>query len=606
MDDVGMAQLESQTKKKYASLGALVNARDGETLFRVWAPNAGRLDVVFNDRALAMKRDDDGYFEAAAPAPAGTTYRIRLDGGDAFPDPASRFQPDGVHGPSEVVDPAAYPWSDAAWSGIPQDDLVFYELHVGTFSPEGTFDGVRQRLAYLQDLGVTAIELMPVADFPGRWNWGYDHAALYAPSRAYGRPNELRRLVDEAHNLGMAVFLDVIYNHLGPDGAYVAAFAPMFTEKHHTPWGNAINLDDVHSEGVRSFFIDNALHWLREYHIDGLRLDATHAIVDDSDAHFLKELTQAVETIDIGPRRYLIAEDSRNLNHIIRSTADGGYGLDGVWTDDFHHQIRHLTAGDSDGYYVDFVGMAAPELATTIESGWFYQGQPSRHTGKPRGTDASSIRPDQCVVCIQNHDQVGNRPRGDRIHHEIPLPVYRAASALLLFVPELPLLFMGQEWAASTPFQFFTDHEPELGRLVTEGRKKEFEGFSGFRGEVPDPQDPSTFSRSRLNWAEQNEEVHGGMLNLYRELLYERKRLSSPANAEAIGPDALRVRRGDRVLLVAFAGGATFTTSGGRVVLYTEEKRFGGDGEAPALAREGGEQRVHLRSAGAVLLDASA
>ncbi len=587
----------------YVRLGALV--REGETLFRVWSPEAERLDVVFADRAVEMRQVGGGYFEAVDNARAGTRYRIRRDGGDAFPDPASRFQPEGVHSPSEVVDPRAYVWKDGRWSGIPQEELVFYELHVGTFSPEGTFDGVRTRLSYLKDLGVTAVELMPVADFPGRWNWGYDHAALYAPSRAYGRPDDLRRLVDEAHAMEMAIFFDVIYNHLGPDGAYLAAFAPMFTDRHQTPWGNAINLDDVHSEGVRGLFIDNALHWLSEYHVDGLRLDATHAIVDDSEVHFLQELAEAVAGIDEGPRRFLIAEDSRNLNHIIRPRNDGGYGIDGVWTDDFHHQVRHITAGDSEGYYADFVDMNTQELASTVEKGWFYEGQPSRYTGKPRGTDASVIRPDQCVVCIQNHDQVGNRPQGKRLHHEIPIPLYRAASALLLFAPELPLLFMGQEWATSSPFQFFTDHNEELGRLVTEGRKKEFEGFSGFKGDVPDPQDPSTFDRSRLNWDEIDEEQHRGTLNLYRDLLAERKKLSRPARAVARGPRGLEVRRGDHLLLVAFGEGIVFSTPACRIVLHTEEEKYGGDGRAPLLSREDGEQHLRFSRAGAAILDVS-
>lgn len=588
----------------YEHMGALV--RGHETVFRVFSPEAERLDVAFADRMVRMDRNERGYFEAVAEAPAGTKYRIRLDGGDAFPDPASRFQPDGVHGPSEVVDPSSYLWNDEAWSGIGQDDLIFYELHVGTFSPEGTFEGVRQRLPYLKDLGITAIELMPVADFPGRWNWGYDHAALYAPSRIYGRPDDLRRLIDEAHAMGMAVFLDVIYNHLGPDGAYVAAFAPMFTDKHHTPWGNAINLDDEHSEGVRGFFIDNARHWLSEYHVDGLRLDATHALVDDSEVHFLKELAIAVGAIAEGPRRFLIAEDSRNLNHIIRSRKDGGYGIDGVWTDDFHHQVRHMTAGDSEGYYADFVGMGAKELSATIEKGWFYEGQVSEHTGKRRGSDASVIRPDQCVVCIQNHDQVGNRPRGNRLHHEISLPVFRAATALLLFAPELPLIFMGQEWAASTPFQFFTDHDDELGRLVTEGRKKEFERFSGFQGEVPDPQDPYTFERSRLNWGELNEEEHNGTFNLYRDLLTIRKIVSGAAEALPQGVSGLEVRRGSYVLLVSLGEDAVFPTPPrSSIVLHTEERRYAGDCAAPRRTEEGGVQRIHFSRAGAVLFDTS-
>ncbi|MEX2402210.1 MAG: alpha-amylase family glycosyl hydrolase, partial [Rhodothermales bacterium] len=339
-----------------ARLGALVE--DDGTRFRVWSPSASSLTVVLESgERLEMTPRSDDIFEAFSPgATTGVRYRIELDGDEAFPDPASRYQPDGVHGASSIVDPSAYAWSDGQWEGASREDLVFYEIHTGTFTPEGTFEGIRSRLPYLRDLGVTALELMPVADFPGRWNWGYDHAALYAPSRAYGTPDELRRLVDEAHEMGLAVFLDVIYNHLGPDGAYVAAFAPMFTDRHETPWGQAVNLDDQYSAGVRGLFIDNALSWLLEYHVDGLRLDATHALVDESEVHFLEELQETVERIGAGPERLLIAEDHRNENRIVRPRAEGGYGLAAVWADDFHHQIRNLTAGDEDGYYVDYAG----------------------------------------------------------------------------------------------------------------------------------------------------------------------------------------------------------------------------------------------------------
>lgn len=557
----------------YRKLGALL--RGEETLFRVWAPRLEQLEVVLPEETIPMQRTAGGYFEALGRAPAGTRYRLKVDGDQMFPDPASRYQPDGVHGPSEVVDPADYEWRSTDYVGIPQQDLVFYEAHTGTFTPEGTFDGIRSRLPHLRDLGVTALELMPVADFPGRWGWGYDHAALYAPSRVYGRPEDLRGLVDEAHQHGLAVFLDVIYNHLGPDGAYVAAFAPMFTDKHSTPWGPAINLDDEHSEGVRSFFIDNAIHWLTEYRFDGLRLDATHALVDDSDVHFLEELAVAVEGIGEGPPRLLIAEDSRNVNTLIRSRADGGYGLHGMWTDDFHHLVRHITTGESDGYFADFASLGLDALARTVERGWYYEGQRAPRTGKPRGTDASVVRPEQCVICIQNHDQIGNRPQGDRLNHAIPSPLYRAVSCLLLFAPELPLLFMGQEWASTSPFQFFTDHNEELGRLVTEGRKKEFEDFLGFGEDVPDPQHPAAFERSRLLWDELDVEPHRGMLELYRDLLKLRKALMGPAYAEAPNRDALVVTRGEHTLYLAFQTDVSIPLpKEADIVLNTEDSRY--------------------------------
>ncbi|MDX1529982.1 MAG: malto-oligosyltrehalose trehalohydrolase [Rhodothermales bacterium] len=579
-----------------SDFGALPH--DGGTRFRLWSPHAGRVDLVLDGQAepVPMERSEGGLFEVTRPGVGpGARYRYRLDG-DAFPDPASRFQPEGVHGPSQVVDPGAFAWSDAGWEPPTQRDLVFYELHVGTFTPEGTFDAAAERLAYLRDLGVTAVELMPVADFPGRWNWGYDPAALYAPSRAYGRPDDFRRLVDEAHRLGLAVFLDVIYNHLGPDGAYAAAFMPMFTEKHHTPWGAAVNLDDAHSEGVRAFLLDNALHWLREYHLDGLRLDATHALVDDSPVHFLQELSEAVDAL--APDRYLIAEDHRNLNRLVRPRPEG-YGLDGVWADDLHHQVRNLTAGDTAGYYASFADTTAADLAETLRRGWFYDGRPDRATGEPRGTSADRVRPEQCVVCIQNHDQVGNRPLGDRLSDDVPPAAFRAATAVLLFAPELPLLFMGQEWAASAPFQFFTDHNDELGPSVTAGRKEEFKDFAGFRGEVPDPQDPATFQRSKLDWTEIQRPEHAAVLALYRRLLALRRDLPhDDVEAEPRGAHALTLQRGPYRLLVAFDAAEVPVPDGAEVLLHTEEPAYTQHPRPP----EFDDDCVRFRRAGAVVV----
>lgn len=568
----------------YPALGAL--PYDGGIRFRVWTPKVARVTLVLepSGEAVAMQPAGDALFTCDVPdLKAGSYYRYRLDHALLFPDPASRFQPEGVHGPSMVVDPTRYRWHDDGWRGIDRKDLVFYELHVGTFSPEGTFRGVLERLPYLKDLGITAIELMPIADFAGRWNWGYDPAALYAPSRAYGTPDELRALVDAAHQTGMAVFLDVVYNHLGPDGAYVAAFMPMFTDRHHTPWGQAINLDDEHAEGIRRFFIDNALHWLSEYHFDGLRLDATHALVDDSETHFLVELAEAVEALP-GPRRYLIAEDHRNLNTLILPRDRQGYGLDGVWVDDFHHQIRHITAGDREGYYADFAGMTAADVVTTLRQGWYYTGQRSPGWGRPRGTDPSEIELDQCVFCIQNHDQIGNRPSGNRLSDDIPIAVFRAASALLLFAPELPLVFMGQEWAASSPFQFFTDHNETLGRAITKGRKEEFQHFAGFQGEVPDPQDPATFERSRLDWSELDRQPYAGVLELYRTLLALRPGLPGTFDVEAHGDTSLIARRGAYHLLVSLAGDAHLPLPEGASILWhTEAAPFTEEGRAPVV-----------------------
>ncbi|MFB6274287.1 MAG: alpha-amylase family glycosyl hydrolase, partial [Salinibacter sp.] len=487
-----------------------------QTTFRVWAPNTDQVTLELGNAALPLHATDEGVFERTTDAaPPGTRYRYRLDDESPFPDPASRYQPEGVHGPSEVIDPTAYTWGDADWDGVARKDLVIYELHVGAFTGAGSFDAVQEQLAYLKDLGVTAIELMPVHDFPGDRNWGYDPAAWFAPSRTYGRPEALRRLVDAAHRTGLAVLLDVIYNHLGPDGAYANAFGPFLTDKYETPWGPAINLDDEGSAGVRRFFVDNVLHWLREYHVDGLRLDATHALHDES-----------------------------------------GYGLDAVWSDDLHHQLRVLTAGDREGYYRDYQGTTTDDIATTIRDGWFFRGERSEHLDAPRGTDPDPVDRTQCVVFIQNHDQVGNRPTGNRLTDDVSPATYRALSVLICVVPEVPLLFMGQEWAASTPFQFFTDHNDELGPSVTEGRKEEFEDFSGFEGEVPDPQDPATFERSVLDWDEPRRPPHDGVLALYHDLLVLRPRLGDEMHVEAPSDTTLRVERPPAHIAVNLTGAA--------------------------------------------------
>lgn len=502
----------------------------GGVHFRVWAPTRRSVEVVTDTPGRQsvvhpLNSAADGTFCGIVEnLCAGNRYRYRLDGGELYPDPASRFQPEGVHGPSAVVDPKRFCWSDAGWRGVGLDELVVYELHVGTFTPAGTFAGVTQQLPYLRALGVTGIELMPVADFPGTRSWGYDGVALFAPARCYGSPDDLRRLVDTAHRTGLAVILDVVYNHLGPDGAYLGMFSPYyFSRRHRTPWGAAINLDARHSEMVRAFFIENALHWVHEYHFDGLRLDATHALFDDSSRHFLAELAKRVRASVRGRPVLVIAEDHRNLARLVGPEADGGWGLDAVWADDFHHQIRRGLAGDRDGYYRDFTG-SLPDLATTLRQGWFYCGQQSPHFGAPRGTDPTGLSPRRFVICLDNHDQVGNRAFGERLNHQIGLAAYRAATVLLLCAPHTPLLFMGQEWAASTPFQFFTDHNPELGKLVTAGRRREFKDFAAFadpqvRERIPDPQDSATFTRSRLDWSEPDQDPHASILRLYRALL---------------------------------------------------------------------------------------
>ncbi|MBI4479756.1 MAG: malto-oligosyltrehalose trehalohydrolase [Acidobacteria bacterium] len=512
------------------SLGAW--REDGVTHFRVWAPYAKELEVVWETSprrrsAFPLQKSADGFFQGSfAEAGPGTRYRYRIDGQGPFPDPASRYQPQGVHGPSQVVDAAEFPWTDDAWTGISLDDLALYEMHVGTFTPAGTFAAAAERLPSLRDLGVTAVELMPVADFPGNRNWGYDGVALFAPARCYGTPDDLRQLVDMAHRLGLAVHLDVVYNHLGPDGAYHGIFSPYyFSQEHKSSWGAAINFDGPHSAQVRNFFIENSLHWIHEYHMDGLRLDATHAIVDESPQHFLAQLSMAVRESLRGSRRQVlvIAEDVRNLAGMVKPEAEDGWGLDAVWSDDFHHQMLRCLAGDRDGYFEDFEGTLA-DITVTAREGWYYRGQLARYFGKPRGTNPEGISPRRFVFFLQNHDQVGNRALGDRLHRQIDLAAYRAATALLLLLPQTPLLFMGQEWAASTPFQYFTDHYPELGKLVTEGRRNEFSRFAAFaepptREGIPDPQDLKTFLASQILWEERESGRHASTLRFYQKLL---------------------------------------------------------------------------------------
>jgi maltooligosyltrehalose trehalohydrolase len=534
---------------------------DRGTRFRVWAtaPRDLRLHVSCSSGTHVHQpvRSTAGIWEIDVPGVgAGARYAYSLDGGDLRPDPASRFQPDGVHAWSEVIDPRRFDWTDQAWRGLEPATVVIYELHVGTFGGRGTFNDVIARLDYLHSIGVTAIELMPLADFPGRRNWGYDGVAIFAPSRAYGRPDDLRRLVDRAHHAGLGVIIDVVYNHLGPEGAYLPLFSPEFlTSKHATPWGDAVNLDDTGCENVRRLLLENALHWVHEYHVDGLRLDATHALIDTSDRPFVAELTRLVHGART-PRPLVFAEDHRNLAEMVLEPERGGWDVDGVWADDLHHVIRSALAGDTHGYYVDYAG-TAHELADTLRRGWLFVGQHSRHQQAARGTDPSEVEMRRSVICVQNHDQVGNRALGDRLHHGIDNASWRAAVVILLVAPMTPLLFMGQEWAASTPFLFFTDFEPELGRRVVEGRRREFRDFPGFSsaaaaGRIPDPQADETFETSRLRWSELAAPRHSTSLELHRALLSLRARHPAlqasrafDCDAHAIDDTTIVIRRSD-------------------------------------------------------------
>ena len=581
----------------------------GGTTFRVWAPSASTVTLLLErsgeqDRHELQPEGNGLFARHVEDVRAGTLYRYSLDGGEPMPDPASRFQPFGVHGPSEVVDPHAFEWSDQDWAGVDPSRAVFYELHVGTFTRAGTFDRAIQHIPHLRDLGITMIELMPVADFAGERNWGYDGVCLFAPSRAYGRPEDLRRFVDAAHRAGLGVTLDVVYNHLGPDGAYLHTFAPgYFSSRHENAWGRGINLDGPDSPVVRRFILDNVRHWLSEYHLDGLRLDATHALPDDSPTHLVADIVEAAHTLS-GERAIVVAEDHRNDARMLRPAAEQGWGLDGVWADDFHHIVRRVLAGDSEGYYADFRA-SVRDLAATMERGWFYTGQYSDHLGERRGTDPAGIPLQKFVTCLQNHDQVGNRAFGDRLNHGIGLPAFRAASALLLFAPETPLLFMGQEWAASTPFRYFTDHGEALGEQIVQGRRREFEKFSEFRDpqtrqRIPSPQTAETFESSRLDWDERDREPHRGVWQLYRRCLYLRARWLARADAGparnsvsagACDDDTLALRyaspAGELVIVSRLRGSGAVTVpalpADARVILTSEDPPFAVDGEVPEI-----------------------
>jgi maltooligosyltrehalose trehalohydrolase len=592
------------------------------TRFAVWAPRATAVSVIVESGAQPgeydMTRGSSGLFSIDVPrVGAGDLYRFRADDGAPLPDPASRFQPDGVHGSSQVVDADAYTWSDGAWRGVDVEQAVTYELHVGTFTPEGTLAAATGRLRDLQQLGVKVIELMPLADFAGSRNWGYDGVCLFAPARVYGEPDDLRRFVDEAHRLGLAVLLDVVYNHLGPDGAYMNAFAPpYFTSRHPSAWGEGVNLDGPDSQVVRRFILENAVYWITEYHVDGLRLDATHALTDDSPVHIVADIVRAARAAS-SRRVMIVAEDHRNLDVLLREPAEGGWGLDGVWADDFHHVMRRILAGDVEGYYEDYES-SVEDLAATLRQGWLYTGQHSRHMGRARGTDPSGIARRKFVICLQNHDQIGNRAYGDRLHHVVALGAYRAASAVLLLSPETPLLFMGQEWAASAPFRYFTDHTAELGAQIVEGRRREFEGFAEFRDpklreQIPSPQERATFDACKLTWEERQREPHRGIWRLYQRLLELRQQglrraadVRDRADARALDEDTLLIdymAPSSRVAIVARLRGEGIVDvpglSGDAHVLFTtEDAEFAADGQAPRLS----PGRIEFTAPAAVIL----
>jgi maltooligosyltrehalose trehalohydrolase len=476
-----------------------------------------------------MQFAGDHHFTLQAFAAAGDRYFYIVDQNKPVPDPVSRLLPEGVHGPTEIVDAERFAWTDANWRGLPLRDYVIYELHIGTFTPEGTFDAAIGKLPYLKNLGVTVVEIMPVAAFPGARNWGYDGTSPYAVQASYGGPDGLKRLVNAAHRIGLAVLMDVVYNHLGNEGNYLRLFGPYFTDQHQTPWGEAVNYDQPGSEGVRRYFVENALYWVREYHMDGLRLDAVQTIKDDSPRHILAEIKADVAALAAELRREVcvIAETDENDAKLVRPAEAGGFGLDAIWSDDFHHAIHAFFTSERKGYYRDF---GRPEqIARALQDGFVFQGEPFQFWGgRPRGTSSANMPAGAHVICTQNHDQVGNRASGERLAALVPRGVRILAAALLLLAPETPLLFMGQEYDEPNPFLFFTDYgDPALQQAVREGRRQEFKDFGFADDQVPDPQDTATFERSKLNWQlTQGEKL---MLDWYKSLLALRRKYVTAA-----------------------------------------------------------------------------
>ncbi|MGD8863294.1 MAG: malto-oligosyltrehalose trehalohydrolase [Myxococcales bacterium] len=547
------------------ALGATVLG-DGRCLFRVWAPRARRVEVVLegdDGREEQLEACERGYFERELPeVQSGQLYRYRLDGELLRPDPASRSQPHGVHGPSEVVS-LDFPWTDAAFQGIELTDHVFYELHVGTFTGEGTFDGVIAELARLRELGVTTLELMPVAQFPGARNWGYDGVFPFAAQHSYGGARGLQRLVDACHAEGLAVALDVVYNHLGPEGNYLGDYAPYFTDAHHTPWGQAMNVDQAGSDEVRRYFIDNALSWVEDFHVDALRLDAVHAIFDQAALPFLEELGGRVHELAsrLGRQVHVIAESALNDPRLTRRPSRGGMGLDAAWSDDFHHALHVLLTGERDGYYVDFGRLQ--DLGDAIRDGQTFVGQYSRHRGRRQGRPCDDLEPQRFLVSAQNHDQVGNRMLGERLSALCDLEAQKLAAACTLLSPQLPLLFMGEEYGETAPFLYFVSHgDPDLVEAVRRGRSEEFASFS-WRGEVPDPQALQTFERSRPDPGLRSREPHAQLEAFHRALIALRRELA-PGPADVHVDEEARVlqlqsrqpdRAGARWVLLSFADG---------------------------------------------------
>lgn len=502
--------------------------------FVVWAPEAKEINLKIlkpDARNIKMARDQKGYWSAEADnIKNGTAYMFSINNEMDRPDPASNFQAEDVHGPSYVVDHQRYSWNDSDWKGILLTRYVIYELHIGTFTPEGTFESAISKLDYLKELGITAVEIMPVAQFPGGRNWGYDGVYPYAPQSSYGGPEGLKRLIDACHQKGMAAVLDVVYNHFGPSGNYLSSYAPYFTDRYKTPWGMAVNFDGEFSDEVRNYFIQNALYWFTEYHFDALRLDAVHSIYDFSAKPFLQELADFVHEYAHNSLRkcFLIAESDLNDSKIIKPSREGGYGFDAQWSDDFHHALHALLTGESAGYYSDFGETS--QLSAALQNGWVYGGDYSQYRKRRHGNSTEDLPADRFIVCIQNHDQVGNRAFGERLAQLLPFEALKLAAGVMMISPYIPMLFMGEEFGAANPFLYFVSHtEPELVEAVQSGRIAEFSAFK-WQADIPDPQDKGTFERSKLPWEKLGESKNGALMEFYKNMLDIRKQTFSLQN----------------------------------------------------------------------------
>jgi maltooligosyltrehalose trehalohydrolase len=609
----------------FLPVGAQVT--EGGVIYRVWAADHDRVAVAVGGgseptRRILLDHEGDGFFSGVdAEGRAGDLYHYET-GGFRLPDPASRFQPLGVEGPSQVIDPRIYSWIAPGWRTPPFRGRVIYELHVGAFTAGGTYRAAIDRLDALVDLGVNTIELMPLADFAGERNWGYDGVMLFAPARSYGAPDELRALIDAAHARGLAVIIDVVYNHLGPIGNVLPRYSRhYFNANNHSPWGQSPNFDGANAQPVREFVLQNACMWFDEYHVDGLRLDALHAIADSSPSHIAAEIAAAVHLRG----GFVIGEDERNDASVLSPRAEGGWDLDGVWSDDFHHTIRVALTHEREAHFVSYRG-TPDEWLTTARDGWFFSGQHFAQWERPRGTSGAHLPPERFVWCISNHDQVGNRPLGDRLHEVVSPEAYRAASMLLCLAPYTPMLFMGQEWAATSPFPYFTDHPGEIGEKIRCGRLAEYRDKKAFYGEevlarMPDPQAAETFRSAKLKWSEREQGRHAGVLALYRACLHLRASeevFQSPAretwNVELIGSDLLALRWGhaetDWLLLFSLGGPDEKIVDAKvarprlgkhwRLMLASNEERFGGLGVRETTGGENG--MPVLQSPGAMLL----